>query len=135
MVSDRRNGNIYELDFDTYTDNGDVIQHRRDTISINGSTFGKPGAEIFMNFLRLEIESGTSLVTAESQIIMQYSDDNGRSFSAERWLPIGDQGEYRHELIWWGMGTFRNRMFRFTMSDPIKWVLIKLSADVELGNG
>lgn len=133
LVSDRRNGNIYELDFDTYTDNSEVIQRQRDTVSINGNTFGKPGADIFMNNLRLEIESGTSLVTAASQIIMQYSDDNGRSWSTERWLGIGDQGEYRHELVWWGMGTFKNRMFRFTMSDAIKWVLIKLSADVEIG--
>ena len=134
LVTDRRNGNVYELDFDTYTDNGDVIQHQRDTISINGQTFGKPGADIFMNYLRLEIESGTSLVTAESQIIMQYSDDNGRSWSSERWLPIGNQGEYRHELVWYGLGTFKNRMFRFTMSDAIKWVLIRLSADIDIGN-
>jgi len=133
LVTDRRNGNVYELDFDTYTDNGDTIQHRRDTISINGDTFGKPGADVFMNSLRLTIESGTSLVTAESQMIMQYSDDNGRSWSSERWVSIGDQGEYRHELVWYGLGTFKNRMFRFTMSDAIKWVLIKLSADVELG--
>jgi len=88
-----------------------------------------------MNSLRLEVESGTSLVAAESQVIMQYSDDNGRSWSTERWLSIGDQGEYRHELVWWGLGSFKNRMFRFTMSDAIKWVLIKLSADVELDNG
>ena len=133
LVTDRRNGNVYELDFDTHTDNGEVIQRQRDTISINGATFGKPGADIFMNYLRLEIESGTSLVTAESQIIMQYSDDNGRSWSSERWLAIGNQGEYRHELVWYGLGTFKNRMFRFTMSDAIKWVLIKLSADIELG--
>lgn len=133
LVTDRRNGNVYELDFDTYTDNGETIQHRRDTVSINGATFGKPGADVFMNFLWLEIESGTSLVTAESQIIMQYSDDNGRSWSSERWQSIGQQGEYRHELVWHGMGMFKNRMFRFTMSDAIKWVLIKLSADIELG--
>ena len=133
LVTDRRNGNVYELDFDTYTDNGDVIQRRRDTISINGATFGKAGADIFMRSLRLEIESGTSLVTAESQIIMQYSDDNARSWSSERWLPIGQQGEYRHELVWYALGTFKNRMFRFTMSDPINWTLIKLSADIEIG--
>ena len=135
LVSDRRNGNIYELDFDTHTDNGDLIQRRRDTVSINGGTFGKPGSTVFMSKLQLEIESGTSLVTSESQIIMQYSDDNGRSWSTERWLSIGDQGEYRHKLIWWGLGSFENRMFRFTMTDAIKWVLIKLSADVELDNG
>jgi len=135
LVTDRRNGNVYELDFDTYTDNGDPIQHQRDTISINGATFGAPGVTVFMNYLRLEIESGASLVTDESQIIMQYSDDNGRSWSSERWMSIGEQGEFEHELVWWGMGSFKNRMFRFTMSDNIKWVLIKLSADVELGSG
>lgn len=135
LVTDRRNGNVYELDFETHTDNGDVIQRRRDTLSINGGLFGKHGANVFMNSLRLEIESGTSLVTSESSIIMQYSDDNGRSWSAERWQTIGAQGEYRHELVWYGLGMFKNRMFRFTMTDPVKWVLIKLSADVDLGNG
>ncbi len=134
LVTDRRNGNVYELDFDTHTDNGETIQRQRDTISINGATFGKAGADIFMSELRLEIESGTSLVTAESQMIMQYSDDNGRSWSSERWRSIGQQGEYRHELVWHALGTFKNRMFRFTMSDAINWTLIKLSANVEIGN-
>ncbi len=135
LVADRRNGNIYELDFDTFTDDGETIQHRRDTIAINGTTFGKPGAEVFMDRLELMIETGTSLVTAESQIIMQYSDDNGRSFSSERFLNIGPQGEFRHRLEWFGLGSFYNRMFRFTMSDNIKWVLISAHTDVELGFG
>ena len=135
LVSDRRNGNIYELDFGTFTDNGDTIQHRRDTIAVNGGTFGREGAKVFMDRLELIIETGTSLVTAESKIIMQYSDDNGRSFSSERWLPIGDQGEYRHKLEWLGLGWFYTRMFRFTMSDNIKWVLISAHVDVELDVG
>lgn len=135
LVADRRNGNIYEMDFDTFTDNGEPIQHQRDTISVNGKTFGRAGAKVFMDRLELVIETGTSLVTSESQIIMQYSDDNGRSFSSERWLPIGQQGEFRHKLEWFGLGWFYNRMFRFTMSDNIKWVLISAHVDVELDIG
>ena len=135
IVADRRNGNIYELDFDTFTDNGELIQHQRDTVAINGKTFGRPGAKVFMDRLELIIETGTSLVTAESQIIMQYSDDNGRSWSSERFLPIGQQGEYRHKLEWLGLGWFYTRMFRFIMSDAIKWVLISAHADLELELG
>jgi hypothetical protein len=135
LVSDRRNGNIYELDFDTYTDNTEVIQRRRDTLSINGETFGRPGSKVFMNHLQLVIEPGVSLVSAESQIIMQYSDDNGRTFSSERFASIGQQGDYTYKVEWWGLGDFYNRMFRFTMSDPIKWTLISLNADVEMGLG
>jgi len=135
LVADRRNGNIYELDFDTFTDNGDTIQHQRDTVAINGRTFGRAGAKVFMDRLELVIETGTSLVTAESQIIMQYSDDNGRSFSSERWLPIGQQGEFRHKLEWFGLGWFYTRIFRFIMSDDIKWVLISAHGDVVLEIG
>jgi hypothetical protein len=135
LVSDRLTGNIYELDFDTYTDNGDTIQHRRDTIAVNGRTFGRAGAKVFMDRIGIEIETGTSLVTAESQIIMQYSDDNGRSWSSERFQNIGAQGEYSHKLDWYGMGDFYTRMFRFTMSDNIKWVLISADADLELDVG
>jgi len=135
LVSDRRNGNIYELDFDTYTDNGDTIQHRRDTLSINGSTFGAPGAEVFMDTLGLVIEPGTSLVTDESAIMMEFSDDNGRSWSSEEWEYVGQQGDYENVIEWYQLGSFRNRMFRFTMSDAIKWTLISGYVEVELSNG
>lgn len=135
LVTDRRNGNVYELDHDTYTDAGATIQHRRDTVAVNGKTFGAPGARVFMDRLELVIETGTSLVSASSQVVMQYSDDNGRSWSSERWLTIGAQGEYRRRLEWFGLGYFYSRMFRFTGTDAIKWVLISAHADVELGYG
>jgi hypothetical protein len=135
LVSDRRNGNIYELDFDTYTDNGDTIHRQRDTVSINGKMFGRAGAKIFMDKLELTIDPGQSLVTAESQIIMQYSDDNGKSWSSERWAPIGNQGEYFFKVCWYQLGWFYNRMFRFKMTDPIKWVLISLDADMVFEDG
>lgn len=133
IVGDRRNGNIYELDFETFTDNSKIIYRRRDTVSINGRTFGKPGVRVFMSKLELVIEPGASLVTVDADIMMQYSDDNGRTWSSERWSSIGDQGDYTYKLQWYSLGWFYNRMFRFTMSDPIKWVLISANADVELG--
>lgn len=138
LVADRRNGNIYELDFDTFTHNGDVIQWQRDTVSVNGRTFGVPGARVFMNKLELVLEPGTSLITgqgSDAQIMMSYSDDNGQTFSSERWMSVGVQGEYKTKLEWFGLGWFYNRMFRFKMSDPIKWTLISLHADVDLSNG
>jgi Neuraminidase (sialidase) len=88
-----------------------------------------------MNSLQLVIESGASLVTSEATVMMQYSDDNGRTWSSERWANIGEQGDYTYKLEWLGLGSFYNRMFRFSMSDPIKWVLISASADVEMGLG
>ncbi len=138
LVTDRRNGNVYELDFDTFTDNGDVIQRQRDTDKINGRTFGQPGHRVFMSRLELMLETGVGLLSGQGQdpkIIMQYSDDGGRSWSNERWQQVGNLGRYSTKVEWFGMGWFYDRIFRFKMSDPVKWTLISLHADVELDRG
>jgi len=135
LVGDRRNGNIYELDFETYTDNGDVLQVKRDTININGATFGKPGAKVFWDSLQIRLEGGTSLISgqgSDAQIMMSYSDDFGHTFSPEQWAPIGPQGEYQYVIEWFGLGESYNRQFRFVMSDPVKRVWLSLSAEIEL---
>jgi hypothetical protein len=88
-----------------------------------------------MDRLELIIEPGQSLVTEIADVIMQFSDDNGKSWSIEEWRGVGEQGDFGYRLEWFGLGMFRNRMFRFTMTDPIKWVLISAHADVELALG
>lgn len=134
LVTDRRNGNIYELGFNTFTDNGDVIQRQRVTQNIDSRILGgEPGKMLYMNRLELEFETGVSEVTSEATIIMQYSDDDGRSWSQEQWASIGTQGDYTKRVQWFGFERFYKRKFRFTMTDPVKWVFIRLIADVEVG--
>jgi len=134
LVSDRRNGSIYELDSETYTDNSLVIQRKRQTAAIDSRDIGLPKGRIMtMNSLTLEIEKGVSLVSAEATIIMEYSDDHGHTWSSERWQTIGEQGDYTREIEWLGLGDFKSRMFRFTMSDPVNWVLTSMKANVEVG--
>jgi len=136
LVTDRRNGKVYELDFDKFTDNSDVIKRQRDTVNIDGKTFGKPGARVFMDRLEIEIESGVSLVNGPiAQVMMEYSGDHGNSWSSIRLGEAGAQGEYLTKLEWFGLGMFYDRMFRFTMVDPVKWVLVSLHADVVLEIG
>jgi hypothetical protein len=137
LVSDRRNGNIYELDFDTFTDNGTTIFRQRDTINLNSKNlFGVAGRKVFMSHLQVVIEPGTSLVTSESSMAMEYSDDNGITFeTADSIRLIGEQGDYTYKVEWWGLGDFYNRIFRFKMTDAIKWVLISAHADVEMALG
>ena len=94
---------------------------------------GGAGKQLYMNYLELEFETGTSLVSAEAQMIMQYSDDDGRSWSQEYWQSIGEQGDFEKRVRWFGFERFYKRRFRFTMTDPIKLVLIRLVADVEVG--
>jgi hypothetical protein len=138
LVSDRRNGDIYELDFDTYTDNGTTIFRQRDTAKISGKSFGAPGKEIFMERLEIVIETGVGTMTGQGsdpQITMEYSDDGGRSWSSQRWASMGELGDYASmkPIVWNDLGSFYERMFRFKVTDPVKCVLISASADIEVG--
>lgn len=136
IISDRRTGNLYELDFDTFTDNGDTIFRQRDTRKISGKEFSFPGKKIFMHRLEVVIETGTGIITGQGsdpELMMQYSDDGGRTWSAERWKKIGQMGDFTRIVEWFDLGCFYERMFRFKMSDPVKLVLITANADIEVG--
>jgi hypothetical protein len=136
LVTDRRNGNIYELDFDTYTDNGDLIQRMRDTVEISGKSLRVPDRELFMSRLEVVLESGTSLVNSDdARIVMQYSDDSGNTWSPDRPMTIGAQGEYLTKVEWFGLGSFYKRMFRFWTTDAVKFTLLSAAADIEASNG
>lgn len=138
LVSDRRNGNVYELDFNAFTDNGDTIIRQRDTAKISGKSFGFPGKEIFMERLEIVVERGVGLITGQGsdpKIMMQYSDDGGNTWSSERWASMGAMGDYSpmKPIVWDDLGSFYERMFRFKVSDPVKVVFISANADIEIG--
>lgn len=140
IAADSTNGNLYELDFDTFDDNGATIIRQRDTREISGRDFGFPGKEIFMERLEIVIETGVGLLTGQGsdpQIMMQYSDDSGKTWSSERWKALGVLGDYKHRnpIQWFDLGSFYKRMFRFRVSDPVKVVFISANADIEVSGG
>lgn len=138
LVGDRTNGNIYELDFDTFTDNGAVIDRQRDTVKVSGKDFGVPGKEIFWDRLELVVETGTGIITGQGsdpRVMMSYSDDGGRTWSPEQWGYIGKMGSfsYSQNPVWTDLGSSYERQFRFRVSDPVKFVIVSCNADISVG--
>ena len=138
LVSDRLSGNIYELDFDTFTDNGNVIERRRDTKKITGKDLGRPGKEIYMSRLEVVLETGAGTISGQGEnpkLMMSYSDDGGRTWSPEQWADIGSMGSftYSQNPIFYDLGSFYERQFQFRVTDPVKAVLISANADIEVG--
>lgn len=89
-----------------------------------------------MHRLELHMETGVSNTNApgnDAQVMMKYSDDGGHNWSREHWRPIGKQGKYKDRVIWRKLGSSRERIFQFEITDPVDRVLIGLYADVTLG--
>lgn len=130
IIGDYQNGNLYYLDFDSYTDNGTTITRVASTPQINHNR-----ARAVMDRLYIDIESGPGLTTGQGsdpQMLLKYSKDGGKTWSNEKWLPMGKVGEYTRRVKVDNIGMYYQIMFKMTISDPVKVVSIDAYADVEI---
>jgi hypothetical protein len=133
-ISDVNTGNIYRLDPTAYTDNGAAIKRQLCTrhIRVDGNTFGV--SELF-----LDIETGVGLQSGQGsdpQMVIQVSKDSGRTFGIERMVSMGKVGEYKSpRLITRRWGQSRDFVWRFTVTDPVKFVVLGGSAVVAQQEG
>jgi hypothetical protein len=107
LIGDKDNGNIYELDADTYQNNGTPIVRERVFRPMAGETIGSPRAYLQMRLIQFAVESGVGVNDDNPQMMVSFSTDGGRTFSNERWLSLGENGDYQ-ELI----ETYSNRKFK-----------------------
>ena len=89
------------------------------------------------NQLEMLFEPGVGLdggVQGEDpMVLLEYSDDGGLTWSNEIWRSVGKIGKYKWRSVWNRLGSSRHRVFRVTMSDPVKWVVT--GANLEVAGG
>lgn len=132
VVGDYENGKIYKLSSAVYSDNGAEITRRRVAPHISSSM-----NRVFYNAFELDIESGVGLDgTAQGtdpQVMMQFSDDGGHQWSNEKWASFGKIGQRKKRVRWQRLGYSRDRVFRVTITDPVKVTLIGAELTIEAG--
>ena len=120
-ISDYTTGDIFRLKSGVYDDNGSTVIRE-----ITGRHYEK-GLDYFtVKQFTLDCEMGVGLATGQGsdpQVMMQYSIDNGHTWSEELWTSVGKIGEYEGRAEWWRLGRGRDFLFRVRMSDPVKWVV------------
>lgn len=131
LFQDRASGNIYYTDASNYTENSAILEHE----IITPST-GLFPVRSTMGPLVADFEVGQGLTLGQGvdpQIMMAYSDDGGNTWSPERWKTLGAIGRYSERVQWNRMGQFQERVFKFRHTDPTKFALVGLHAEVEPG--
>lgn len=119
VVGDWETGNIYELDPDTLTDNGDEILRLRTAPHLTNEL-----NRVFYHSFQLDAEAGTGTDGTnqgnDPQLMLQWSDDGGHSWSNEHWVSLGKIGQTKARAIWRRLGQSRDRVFRVKMTDPAR---------------
>lgn len=117
LVGDRLNNKIYEMSLDYYDDDGDPLVKER--ISPH---YDQEKRLISHAQFELDMEVGVGTQSGQGsdpQIMMQYSDNGGRTYSSELWRSIGAVGKYFTRVKWNKLGSSRDRVYRVRISDPV----------------
>lgn len=125
LAGDRDSNEIVELDtltFDeavndpTMASNVQVMEWTYQPIYANG-------VRAFHDRLEVRFESGVGLTTGQGSdpvMMMQFSDDGGRTWIALPTKTLGKKGEYQDRAVWYNLGSSRQRVYKGSISDPVK---------------
>jgi len=129
LIGDSQSGAIFALDPDASSDDGAALIR-----SATSAPMHAQGRRAIAHRIELDFDMGHGLTPGQGsdpQAMLQWSDDGGRSWSPERWASMGAVGEYRRRAVWTRCGSFRERVWRVTVSDPVPFVLLAANIDVE----
>lgn len=131
FVGDSEDGRIGRLDIDIYKEYTEVIQR-----TVSTQPFQNNMLSFFVASLELTIESGVGNVDATNPVLSMSRSLDGKTWADEslREMGMGVVGDYEQRLIWRRLGRAKRfESFRFKLSDPVKPVIIQLTADIRPG--
>lgn len=135
LVSHETDGDLLELDLDSFTNNGEIIKRTRVMSSISGDKIGARGKRVQMSRFELILETGVGLISGQGEdpiIIIEASYDGGKSFTAGTFMKIGRLGETNIRAEWWSLRSFYDLIIRITTSDPVHYTIQSGAIDLRL---
>jgi hypothetical protein len=139
IMADLKNGNLYELDINTFTNASKPILRERVTSVINGKTLSLGVSEsdrLLMKRLEIFLEKGTGNIVGDGddpKLLIEFSIDGGKTFKNSGTVRIGKFGESNIKCEVNTMLSFYNLIIRIRTSDPVYYCLHSAVIDVKSG--
>lgn len=133
LVTDYRNGNTYELDEDTYTDNGDTRLRIMVLPSFTSKLIQRPGRRILVKQLRVLMQKGVGLATGQGSdpvLMCDFSVDGGHTWQAESFVNIGQMGNYVTPVDFYDFANGYEVKSRIMISDPVPISMWGIEVDI-----
>lgn len=126
ICGDFVDGRIGRIDPIVFTEYGNTIIRRVAT-----QPFVNNMKAIFVPSLELTVESGVGNDAVVDPVITMERSRDGKTWSDPRVRSIGKVGEYDRRAIWRRCGRVsRMEVFRFTLTDAVKPVILQLNAEI-----
>jgi len=121
---DYRNGNSYELDFDTYTDNADTRLRVIQLKNFTSQDIRIPDNQVTASSLNIKCQTGVGLASGQGSdpvLMCQFSNDGGQTWLAESHVSIGQMGDHMRRVDFWDFATGYEIKPRIMISDPVQF--------------
>jgi len=127
IVGNRVSGAYYTLEPDIFTEAGDEMLWGFDTPVIHSAPNG-------LEFERIDLvtETGDGISgSTPGYLMLQWSDDNARSWKGNRQISLGKTGEYNRTVTARDLGPTgpKGRMFRVRISDAVTRSIIEMNIE------
>lgn len=130
VVGDYNSGDLHEMSMDIYDENGNEII-RKWTFPEVASPENQP---IFHHELTVILETGLEATTeTEPMIMLDYTENGGKTWSSERQLSAGEVGDYVNLARAKRLGKSRRRAYRISVSSDRKWGLLGMNLRASAG--
>jgi hypothetical protein len=130
IVLDSESNRVGYLSESVFTDWGETLRS-----SATAPAVSDENRWVFHNRFEMIFEQGvgTAGQGENPHVMLDWSDDGGRTWSAEKFLRLGRTGEYRVRAAIHRLGRARDRVYRYAISDPVRRTLIQSVLDAEVG--
>jgi hypothetical protein len=121
LVGDYSSNRLGYLDSNVFEEWGEVLR-----ASSTAPSVSEENRQIFHSSLELQFEQGVgTLTTTDPQVMLDWSDDGGRTWSSEHWRSLGAMGAFKSRAVWRRMGRARDRVYRYAITDKVRRTLIQ----------
>ncbi len=130
VVGDYATGDLYALDLDYYYDGTAPLPSIRAASHIAGPDY----QWVIHNRLQVDMEGGwgTSIGQGANPVaLLDWSNDGGHTWSNQHTASIGIQGDYAARVRWNRLGRARDRVYRITITDPVRRVILGATLNPE----
>jgi len=122
LVGDRLSNRLGILTGDTFTEWDQPM-----VSSATSPAIAQGNDPIAHSSLELLFDNGVGTTTGQGsdpKVMLDWSDDGGRTWSNEIWRSLGKAGEFNRAARWNRLGQSRDRVYRYKISDPVRRTLI-----------
>lgn len=122
FVGDRRNGSIYQMSRDYYSDNGDEMASERIYTYVSDEN-----KRIRYNRLEIGFETGVGLQSGQGSAPvcdLSLSKDGARTWTDPQTCSIGAVGRYNTTVAFRRLGVAKSLTFKLRITDPVKRAVV-----------